>query len=178
MTETSGGLAYDGMPLPGAAFRIDEGHRAHRGDGADARRGYLGDDAATRERFVDGRHLTGDLGRVRDGVVEVVGRLDDVVQVGGVNVAVAAVEDVLLDVCDSLVLAGRRAVGCAAHGVRRAAGSRCGSGGCRRARRRWRRSSAGLPCRASGCGSTPYPCSPTASPTAPPALPPRRESTR
>ena len=56
--------------------------------------------------FVDGSLLTGDIGRVTDGVVEVLGRLDDVVQVGGVNVAVQAVEDLLATVsADACVLA-------------------------------------------------------------------------
>ena len=41
-----------------------------------------------------------------DGVVEVIGRIDDVVQIGGVNVAVHAVQDVLSEVCaDACVLA-------------------------------------------------------------------------
>ena len=100
MTETSGGLAYDGMPLPGAAFRIDEATGRIEVTGPMLARGYLGDDAATAEAFVDGWHRTLDAGRIVDGRLEVLGRLDDVVQVGGVNVAVAAVEDVLLDVCD------------------------------------------------------------------------------
>ena len=43
---------------------------------------------------------------MRDGRLEVLGRLDDVVQIGGVNVAVQAVEDVLATVvADVCVLA-------------------------------------------------------------------------
>ena len=51
--------------------------------------------------------VTADLGRLSaDGVLEVLGRVDDVVQVGGVNVAVSAVEDALRTVCaDACVLA-------------------------------------------------------------------------
>ena len=104
MTETSGGMVYDGVPLDHVGVTVLDPDANGVGrlalSGATLARGYLGDEAATRERFVDGRHLTGDLGRVRDGVVEVIGRLDDVVQVGGVNVAVAAVEDLLLGACD------------------------------------------------------------------------------
>ncbi len=104
MTETSGGMVYDGRPLSHVGVAVLDPDENGVGrlalSGATLARGYLGDDAATRERFVDGQHLTGDLGRVRDGVVEVIGRLDDVVQVGGVNVAVAAVEDLLLGACD------------------------------------------------------------------------------
>lgn len=105
MTETSGGMVYDGRPLDHVGVRVLDPDENGVGrlalTGATLARGYLGDEEATRERFVDGMHVTGDLGRVRDdGVVEVIGRLDDVVQVGGVNVAVAAVEDLLLSSCD------------------------------------------------------------------------------
>ena len=104
MTETSGGLAYDGMPLPGAAFRIDEATGRIEVTGPMLARGYLGDDAATAEAFVDGWHRTLDAGQIVDGRLEVLGRLDDVVQVGGVNVAVTAVEDVLAPLCDGAVV--------------------------------------------------------------------------
>jgi O-succinylbenzoic acid--CoA ligase len=99
MTETSGGAVYDGRPLDGVGVRVldpdAEGVGRLAVTGPTVARGYLGDDGLTRAVFVDGAHLTGDAGRVRDGVVEVLGRLDDVVQVGGVNVAVQAVEDLL-----------------------------------------------------------------------------------
>ena len=104
MTETSGGLAYDGVPLPGAAFRIDDATGRIEVTGPMLARGYLGDDAATAEAFVDGWHRTLDAGRVADGRLEVLGRLDDVVQVGGVNVAVTAVEDVLAPLCGGVVV--------------------------------------------------------------------------
>jgi O-succinylbenzoic acid--CoA ligase len=104
MTETSGGRVYDGRPLEHVGVRgvdaDDEGVGRIVLTGATLARGYLDDDALTRERFVDGAHVTSDVGRVRDGVLEVLGRVDDVVQVGGVNVAVTAVEDVLLALCD------------------------------------------------------------------------------
>jgi O-succinylbenzoic acid--CoA ligase len=110
MTETSGGMVYDGVALGHVGVTVldpDEHGVGRLGlSGATIARGYLGDDDATRERFVDGMHLTSDLGRLRDGVLEVIGRLDDVVQVGGVNVAVAAVEDLLASACaDACVLA-------------------------------------------------------------------------
>jgi O-succinylbenzoic acid--CoA ligase len=110
MTETSGGMVYDGVALGHVGVTVldpDEHGVGRLGlTGATIARGYLGDEDATRERFVDGMHLTSDLGRLRDGVLEVIGRLDDVVQVGGVNVAVAAVEDLLISACaDACVLA-------------------------------------------------------------------------
>jgi O-succinylbenzoic acid--CoA ligase len=110
MTETSGGMFYDGVGLPGVSARIVDADADGVGrislGGPTIARGYLGDDELTAEVFPDGTHLTGDLGRLRDGVLEVLGRLDDVVQVGGVNVAVSAVTDVLAAACaDACVLA-------------------------------------------------------------------------
>jgi O-succinylbenzoic acid--CoA ligase len=111
MTETSGGMVYDGRPLDhvGVVVRDPDAEGVGRLllTGATIARGYLGEPELTAELFVDGGHLTGDLGRVSaDGMLEVVGRLDDVVQVGGVNVAVTAVQDVLTEVCaDACVLA-------------------------------------------------------------------------
>ena len=110
MTETSGGMVYDGVPLDGVGVRVLEPGPTAIGrlalTGPTLARGYLGDDGLTAATFVDGALLTGDVGRVTDGIVEVLGRLDDVVQVGGVNVAVQAVEDLLASVsADACVLA-------------------------------------------------------------------------
>jgi o-succinylbenzoate---CoA ligase len=111
MTETSGGMVYDGRPLGHVGVEVRDPDASGVGrlalTGVTLARGYHGDADLTRELFVDGAHLTGDLGRVRaDGTVEVIGRLDDVVQVGGVNVAVQAVQDALAEVCsDVCVLA-------------------------------------------------------------------------
>jgi O-succinylbenzoic acid--CoA ligase len=115
MTETSGGMFYDGTGLPGVGARIVDPDPTGLGrialTGPTLARGYLGDPALTGATFVDGLLLTGDLGRLTDdghgvAVLEVVGRADDVVQVGGVNVAVSAVADLLAGVCaDACVLA-------------------------------------------------------------------------
>jgi O-succinylbenzoic acid--CoA ligase len=109
MTETSGGTVYDGRPLDGVGVRVldpaPDGTGRLAFTGPTLARGYLGDDELTSSTFVDGALVTGDVGRVTDGVVEVLGRLDDVVQVGGVNVAVQAVEDLLASVAaDACVL--------------------------------------------------------------------------
>lgn len=104
MTETSGGIVYDGAPLPGAAFRLDAATGRVEVSGPMLARGYLGDDSGTSEAFVDGWHRTPDAGQIVDGRLEVLGRLDDVVQVGGVNVAVTAVEDVLAPLCGGAVV--------------------------------------------------------------------------
>jgi O-succinylbenzoic acid--CoA ligase len=110
MTETSGGMVYDGRPLDGVGVRVlhpgPDGTGCLVLSGPTLARGYLGDDELTAATFVDDSLVTGDVGRVTDGVVEVLGRLDDVVQVGGVNVAVQAVEDLLASVsADACVLA-------------------------------------------------------------------------
>lgn len=110
MTETSGGVFYDGVGLEGVGAAVLDPDGSGVGrlalSGPTLARGYLGDEELTRALFVEGRHLTGDVGRLRDGRLEVLGRLDDVVQVGGVNVAVQAVQDLLASVCvDACVLA-------------------------------------------------------------------------
>ncbi|MFC7341613.1 o-succinylbenzoate--CoA ligase [Saccharopolyspora griseoalba] len=97
MSETSGGCVYDGVPLDIAEVRIDaeddtgpillagpmraRGYR-HRPDAAE----------------FDGRWFrTGDLGRMRDDRLEVLGRADDVIISGGVNIAPLPVERVLTE---------------------------------------------------------------------------------
>lgn len=92
-TETSGGCVYDGVPLAGVRVRIDD--VVHLG-GPTLARGYLhGDDPAFVTRDGERWFRTGDLGELRDGVLHVHGRADDVIISGGVNVAPAAVEAVL-----------------------------------------------------------------------------------
>jgi O-succinylbenzoic acid--CoA ligase len=110
MTETSGGQFYDGVALPGVSASILDADESGVGRialaGPTNARGYLGDPRATAATFVGGRVLTNDVGRLHGAELEVLGRLDDVVQVGGVNVAVQAVEDLLASVsADACVLA-------------------------------------------------------------------------
>ncbi len=104
MTETSGGMVYDGVALDGVSASVLDADESGIGRivlaGPTLARGYLGDEASTAEVFSGGRLLTGDVGRMHGADLEVLGRLDDVVVVGGVNVAVSAVEDLLASVCD------------------------------------------------------------------------------
>lgn len=91
MSETAGGCVYDGEPLPGVEVRIaDDGRVLLRGPMLfDA---YVGDDAATAAAVHDGWFRTDDLGGVDDdGRLHLLGRADDVVLSGGVNVPAAAV---------------------------------------------------------------------------------------
>jgi o-succinylbenzoate---CoA ligase len=89
--ETAGGCVYDGLPLDGVAVAIGDGGRV-RIAGPTLFDGYAGDPALTAEVLVDGWFLTSDAGRVdEDGRLQVLGRIDDVVVSGGVNVPAPAV---------------------------------------------------------------------------------------
>ncbi|SDS25830.1 AMP-binding protein [Actinopolymorpha singaporensis] len=93
MTETCGGCVYDGRPLAGVDLDIDEASGLVRIGGATVFAGYRRRPDLTATALVDGRHLTSDLGRLRpDGTLEILGRADDVVVSGGVNVPLLAVE--------------------------------------------------------------------------------------
>jgi O-succinylbenzoic acid--CoA ligase len=90
MTETGGGVVYDGVPLDGVDVRVDEdGQLWVRGpmllrcydDGTDPK--------------VDGWLPTGDVGSIDDGRVVVHGRAVEVIVTGGEKVWPAVVEDVL-----------------------------------------------------------------------------------
>ena len=89
--ETAGGCVYDGMPLDGVAVAIGPEGRIRIG-GPTLFDGYEGDPELTGRTLVDGWYLTSDAGRIDDdGRLQVLGRLDDMVVSGGVNVPAAAV---------------------------------------------------------------------------------------
>src|SRR5690606_37280409 len=98
MTETGGGCVYDGVPLPGVAVDVDAESRVWV-TGPVLARGYLDDPAADRDTFhvrAGRRWLrTADRGSLAGGVLTVLGRLDDVILSGGLNVSAAAVEQAL-----------------------------------------------------------------------------------
>ena len=95
MSETCGGCVYDGQPLAGVDVAIGEGGRISIG-GPVVFAGYRLRPDLTAAALVDGRHLTQDLGAwTDDGRLEVIGRVDDVIVSGGVNVPAALVERVL-----------------------------------------------------------------------------------
>ena len=84
-SETSGGCVYDGVPLSGVEIVIDPDGRIRIG-GPTLFDGYDGDPALTAETLVDGWLVTSDLGSWDDGRLRVLGRVDDVVVSGGLNV--------------------------------------------------------------------------------------------
>lgn len=111
MSETSGGCVYDGVPLAGVRVRLAEadvepGSRSGTGvvelSGPTLAEGYVDDPEATAAAFrtdPDGTRWfrTSDLGRLDDGRLTILGRADDVILTGGVNVAPAAVEDAIAE---------------------------------------------------------------------------------
>ncbi len=95
MTETCGGCVYDGVPLRGTQVRIGEAGRVLLA-GPMLAVGYL-DDGEQPFVEADGQRwlATGDAGSLTEGVLTVIGRIDDVILTGGVNVHPAAVESAL-----------------------------------------------------------------------------------
>jgi O-succinylbenzoic acid--CoA ligase len=89
--ETCGGCVYDGLPLDGVGLALAADGRV-RISGPTLFSGYLDDEEATRAALVDGWFVTSDAGRLdEDGRLSVLGRVDDMVVSGGVNVPAAAV---------------------------------------------------------------------------------------
>jgi o-succinylbenzoate---CoA ligase len=89
--ETCGGCVYDGRPLDGVRVAVDDDGRVRLG-GPTLFDGYEGDPDLTASTLVDGWFVTADAGRLDlDGRLHVLGRLDDVVVSGGVNVPGPAV---------------------------------------------------------------------------------------
>ena len=97
MTETCGGCVYDGVPLDGVSVALDAGGRI-RISGPVLFSGYRDRPDLTSRVLTDGWLTTTDIGGLdHDGRLEVLGRADDVVVSGGVNVATGAVRDRLLE---------------------------------------------------------------------------------
>lgn len=84
-TETCGGCVYDDQPLTGVelSFLGDDPGRIVVAGPTIARR-YRDGDSST---LGDGRWISSDLGRMRMGRLEIVGRTDDLIKVGGQTLA-------------------------------------------------------------------------------------------
>jgi O-succinylbenzoic acid--CoA ligase len=90
MSETCGGCVYDGRPLDGVEVAVGPDGRV-RIAGPVLFDGYDGQPGETAEVMQGPWFLTSDLGRIDDGRLHVLGRADDVIVSGGVNVPAAAV---------------------------------------------------------------------------------------
>ena len=89
--ETAGGCVYDGAALDGVGLATDADGRL-RISGPMLFDGYDGDPELTARVLVDGWFRTEDAARIdADGRLQVLGRLDDMVVTGGVNVPAPAV---------------------------------------------------------------------------------------
>lgn len=94
LTESCGGVVYDGMPFPGTDIRIADGLIELRGPSVMT--GYLHEPAATAAAISgDGWLRTGDAGSIDDRAVRVLGRVDDLIDSGGEKVWPQEVETAL-----------------------------------------------------------------------------------
>ncbi|WP_410606007.1 o-succinylbenzoate--CoA ligase [Amycolatopsis sp. lyj-90] len=94
MSETASGCVYDGVPLDGVHVELEDERVCITGDVL--AHGYRLRPDLTSEAFEGGRFRTSDRGRWSpDGRLEVLGRVDDMINTGGVKVAAAAVERIL-----------------------------------------------------------------------------------
>jgi len=95
MTETCGGVVYDGLPLPGVEVDLREGGRIAL-TSPTLMSGYLNDRVATDAVLRGGWFETNDAGAFdEEGRLRVLGRLDRVIVTGGKKVDPAEVEAVL-----------------------------------------------------------------------------------
>ena len=91
MSETCGGCVYDGVPLDGVSVRLEESGRILLG-GPTLFSGYRLQPELTAAVRSGTWFRTQDRGRWQQDRLSVLGRLDDVVVSGGINVDLAAVE--------------------------------------------------------------------------------------
>ena len=94
MTETGGGVVYDGVEIGDTGVRIRDGEVQLSGSSLAI--GYIGDEALTAQHFITENgvrwYRTGDAGTLLGGMLQVTGRLDRVIISGGVNVSVDTVQ--------------------------------------------------------------------------------------
>jgi O-succinylbenzoic acid--CoA ligase len=90
MSETFGGIAYNGVPLAGVDVRVTNEHIELRSPSLF--RTYRGSDS---HQAKDGWYQTGDNGNFTNNLLQVYGRSDDMIITGGENVWPSAVEMVV-----------------------------------------------------------------------------------
>lgn len=93
-SETAGGCVYNGLPLRGVRVRVDADSRVLLG-GPMIACGYR--NAPHHEAFSEpGWFKTSDSGRIRDGKLEIIGRMDTIIDSGGLKLHPEIVEKALL----------------------------------------------------------------------------------
>jgi O-succinylbenzoic acid--CoA ligase len=96
MAETAGGCVYDGLALPGVNLRInDNGTLAISG-------AMLANDVADATGYLN----TQDLAELEDGKLKVLGRIDRVINSGGLKISIDQIEDVALSIGGVVEVAG------------------------------------------------------------------------
>lgn len=94
-SETSGGCVYNGRPLPGTRVRVEDDGRIVLG-GPTIARGYRN---VNSDAFHDGWFATSDAGYLTaDGQLIVAGRMDNVINSGGLKLYPEALEQLLLHI--------------------------------------------------------------------------------
>ena len=96
MSETSGGCIYEGAALPGVTFTL-EGNGEISIGGQTLASGYLRAGQLDSTNFKDGIFHTRDFGKLENGKLQVLGRVDDIITTGGENLSLDLVESVLKD---------------------------------------------------------------------------------
>jgi O-succinylbenzoic acid--CoA ligase len=89
MTETSGGVVYNGAPLDGVDIEIRDGLIAIKAP--QVALGYLNAEFPIK----DGWFITKDRGEIKDGRLSVFGRIDDQIISGGEKISLSAIENFL-----------------------------------------------------------------------------------
>jgi O-succinylbenzoic acid--CoA ligase len=105
MTETGSGCVYAGQPLSGTEIALDDGRILIKGSTLFS--GYRLRPELTAEVLQNGWFRTQDRGELVGGQLRVIGRIDDVVISGGVNITLPTVQARLLEhprVKDAVVL--------------------------------------------------------------------------
>ncbi len=112
MSETAGGCVYDGRALEVSRVQVEDDGRIRLG-GATLAQGYLGEPELTAESFsadMDGTlwFRTDDVGHIDKGALVVDGRIDDLINTGGLKVVPRLVEAALvqLDTITEAIVVG------------------------------------------------------------------------
>lgn len=100
MTETCGGCVHDGYPLEGVACSVNSAGVIVI-DGPMVGLGYRLRPTLTAASFTPEGFVTGDRGRFSNGRLEIIDRIDDVIQVRGNNVSLPAIDQLLLTALDT-----------------------------------------------------------------------------